>query len=335
MSPPSLPHDRPSSAARPNAPARFEGTLPARAPALAGHRITLLSDAKSFSAMFEAMDRARDHINIEGGLIEAEGPGRQMARRLAAKRREGVKVHLLFDRSSCRTTAPGCVEMLREAGVRMCGTRTPLVAWPAQLLRARGPGKLLIVDGRVAFTCGIQVEGPVVASLQQRFIDDWVARTGERPLLAHYFPRLRAAGDQLAALEAGAGGSCSLLHGSLLRAVDLAQDRIGLVVVRFLPSRPLLQALVRAAQRGVQVRIFERQRAPLQRQIAVIDGVWASIGSRTLDAPAELVVIDRRFAGELEGRFAQDLVANLDTWQQRPLAHRLLDALARRLERWL
>jgi cardiolipin synthase len=384
--------------------AALEATL--GAPLAAGNRIELLVDGPAtYRAMFEAIDAARDHINIESYTIEAEGPGQELARRLIQKRRQGVKVNLLFDHVGSLGTGSRFFDALREAGVQMCCYNPLVRGWKAALGRSlhwRDHRKLLVVDGKVAFTgslniCSassrpahgthrrwllrqtpwrdthVRIEGPVVAQLQQLFLDHWVAQTGQRPYLSHFFPRLQPVGGLRTAVAAAEGGRRrNPFYRALLRAIDGAQDRVCITAAYFVPPRRLLRALVRAAQRGVAVklvlpglsdswaalhagrshytrllkagvRIFERQHALLHAKTAVIDGVWATVGSHNLDwrsmlhnAEANVVALDERFAGELETVFADDLrhstEVTLPEWRGRGRLQRLREAVARRFE---
>src|SRR5262245_48543199 len=52
-------------------------------PLLSGNQVDVLVDGpQTYAAMFEAIDNARDHINIESYIVEAEGPGEELAQRL-------------------------------------------------------------------------------------------------------------------------------------------------------------------------------------------------------------------------------------------------------------
>ncbi len=404
------------SAATPQRPAdarchRHMQALEHRLPGglVAGNRVQVLVDGPdTYDAMFSAIDEARDHINIESYIVEAEGPGQMLARRLIAKRRQGVKVNLLFDHFGSLQTASGYFEGLRRAGVQMCCYNPLNDGWKARLDKAihhRDHRKLLVVDGRVAFTGGInissvyshrpatartrwlsqhmpwrdthvRIEGPVVAHLQQLFIDHWQQQTGRRPYLAHYFPPLAPAGSHCVGVAAcSGGGRRNPFYAALLEAIDLAQERVCLTAAYFVPPPRLVRSLCRAARRGVRVelvlpsvsdawaplqagrshygrllragvQVHERCAALLHAKTAVIDGVWASVGSSNLDwrsvlhnAEANVVVLDPGFGAELEAVFEADVARShevtLQAWRERGWMRRAMEALSRQFEFFL
>lgn len=258
-------------------------------PLAEGNRIAVLLDGpETYAAMFEAIDQARDHINLESYMVEAEGPGEELARRLIARCREGIKVNLLFDSFGSFSTAASYFEELRCAGIGLCEFN-PLRRWTALLSRAfhlRDHRKLMVVDGRIGFIGGVnfsrvyssgsagskpsgggddpagwrdthvRVEGPVVADLQRLFLRQWW-RYSRHPIRhGRYFPPLAPVGTQRAAVAASdAGRRRNPIYSALLNAVDRAQRRVLLTSAYFVPTRRLMRALVRAARRGVEVQL--------------------------------------------------------------------------------
>ena len=261
-----------------------------RRPLTGGNRVELLIDGPAtYAAMFEAIDAARDHINLESYIVEADGPGEELARRLISKCSEGVKVNLLYDGFGSLLTAGRYFEMLREGGVRLC-EYNPLKSWGRIFSRAahrRDHRKLLVVDGRVAFMGGInisgvysagstlhsaapagtgsdtpwrdthvRIEGPLVAQVQALFIAHWNKHAGQSIQRADYLPPAPPAGHMrgaVAACEAGRGRNS--FYRALVRAVDAARHRVWITMAYFVPTRRLLRALVHAARRGVDVRL--------------------------------------------------------------------------------
>ena len=373
-----------------------------RAP-VGGNRTQLLIDgAQAYAAMFAAIQSARDHINIESYIIEAEGPGEALANLLCRKRAQGVRVNLIYDSWGSWQTSSRYFARLREAGVALCEFN-PILPWRRWLRPLAAPPlarslagsfnlrdhrKLTVIDGRIAFTGGVniasvyasgsaagpiaphaerkgqersrsqdpneahwrdthvRIDGPVVAQLQQLFLDQWRMQTGQAAQPAHYYPTLAPAGPERIAVAArGAGERRGRFYRALLAAIDESRSRIYITVGYFVPTRRLLRALIAAAERGVDVRlvlpgfsdvpaavhaarsqygrllaagarIYEHCDALLHAKTTVIDGAWASIGSHNMDwrsfvhnAECNIVVLNTAFARHLEQLFDTDIVA--------------------------
>lgn len=355
-------------------------------PPIGGNTTRLLIDgAEAYAAMFEAINGARDHINIESYIVEAEGPGEELAALLARKCAQGVRVNMIYDSWGSWQTSSRYFERLRDAGVALCEFN-PILPWRnwvnplAWSFNLRDHRKLLIVDGRIGFTGGVnissvyssgssakpgtqkkrsqdpydahwrdthvRVEGPVVARLQQLFLDQWRVQTGKAAQPALYYPPLPAAGTERIAVAArGAGERRGRFYQALLAAIEEARSRIYITVGYFVPTRRLMRALVAAARRGVDVRlvlpgfsdvpaavhagrsqygrllaagarIYEHCDALLHAKTIVIDGAWASIGSHNMDwrsfthnAECNIIVLNTAFARHLEQLFQTDSVA--------------------------
>jgi cardiolipin synthase len=347
-----------------------------RAP-VAGNRADVLVDGPAtHAAMFEAIAAARDHVNIESYIVENDGPGQALAALLLRKRAEGVRINLMYDGWGSWRTPASYFEALRSAGVAVIEFNpiNPLrhpIAWTLHL---RDHRKLLVVDGRVAFVGGVnissvyssstsetsagnaldcwrdthvRVEGPVVAELQQLFLDHWRASSRRPAQPADYFPPLAPAGTQRVAVAAcDSGRRRNPLYRALLAAIDGAQRSVFVTAAYFVPTRRLTRHLIAAARRGVDVRlalpgvsdvwaplaagratygrllaagvrIFERHNAMLHAKTVVVDGVWATVGSSNMDwrsilhnAEANVVIVDREFGRRMEELFHCDAEAS-------------------------
>ena len=212
-------------------------------PLVTGNRVDLLQDGPgTYAAMFEAIDNARDHVNLESYILEADGPGEEFARRLIARTKAGVRVNVLYDSFGSIGTPASYFDHLRANGINVC-EYNPLRRLGNLLSRAlhlRDHRKLMVVDGRVGFIGGVnissvysagssplaalsgsgtagadvapakpgwrdthvRVEGPIVAQLQRLFIRHWSKHSSIALRGTHYFPPLAPAGSQRVALAA-------------------------------------------------------------------------------------------------------------------------------------
>ena len=85
------------------------------------------------------------------------------------------------------------------------------------------------------------------------------------------------------------------------------------------------------------VKLYERREALLHAKTAVIDGVWATVGSTNLDdrsfdinEEAGVGIIDEGIAEKLKEAFREDMKScveqKAEDWERRPVLHRAFDA---------
>lgn len=222
----------------------------------------------------------------------------------------------------------------------------------------------------------LQLRGPVVAELQKLFIAAWEMQQGAPLATRDYFPPPERSGRQVVrAIGSSPDDPFSLIYVTLLSAIGSAERSVLLTNAYFIPDPQLLAALEAAAARGVDVRlilpsktdstfvfhagrahytrllragirIFERRDVILHSKTALIDGVWATVGSTNLDWRSFLhnhelnaVVLGADFGSQVQAMFDQDLAASdeitLDRWERRSLGLRARELFARTWEYWL
>jgi len=129
-------------------------------PLVTGNRVDLLQDGPgTYAAMFAAIEAARDHVNLESYILEAEGPGQEFARRLIERARAGVRVNVLYDSFGSIGTPSSFFDHLRANGVNVC-EYNPLRRLGNLLSRAlhlRDHRKMMVVDGRIGFIGGVNI----------------------------------------------------------------------------------------------------------------------------------------------------------------------------------
>ena len=216
----------------------------------------------------------------------------------------------------------------------------------------------------------VRLEGPVVADVQRAFVRMWQAQTKEKLDERALFPKLQPAGSQVVrAIDALPENGPNPLYVALISAIESAEQSVHLTIAYFVPHPELVESLKEAARRGVDVRLilpsktdswlvfeagrsyyeelleagvrlYERKARLLHSKTAVIDGVWATVGStnldwRSLSTNAELnaVVLGPDFATQLDDVFRKDLTQSdeitRERWADRSLAERLREQTAR------
>ncbi|MEO7853617.1 MAG: phospholipase D-like domain-containing protein [Rubrivivax sp.] len=129
-------------------------------PLMTGNVAVLLQDGSvTYSAMFAAIESARDHINLETFILDDDEVGRRFADVLIEKQRQGVQVNLIHDSVGTLSTPRVFFERLKDAGVRVLEFNpvNPLEAKAGWELNNRDHRKLLIIDGTTAFIGGINI----------------------------------------------------------------------------------------------------------------------------------------------------------------------------------
>lgn len=259
----------------------------AGSPLVAGNKVSLLQDGpRTYQAMADAIDAARDHINMESYIIEDDEVGQRFAAALIAKRRQGVQVNLIHDSVGTLKTSAEFFQRLRDNGINVLEFNpvNPLSAKAGWDVNQRDHRKMLVVDGRRAILGGINVssvysggsgkpdgpaaglpwrdtdldvEGPVVAEFQKLFIETWQRQHGADLGPRSFFPPLARAGDAvMRAIGSSPDAPTSQIYATLLSAIGSAETEILLTNAYFTPDPPLRAALKAAAARGVDVRLL-------------------------------------------------------------------------------
>jgi cardiolipin synthase len=222
----------------------------------------------------------------------------------------------------------------------------------------------------------LQLTGPVVAEFQKLFIETWESQKGPTLSPKNYFPQPISVGRQVVrAIGSSPDEAFSLIYATLLSAIGSAETSVHLTNAYFVPDPQLLAVLEAAARRGVDVKlilpsqtdswlvfhagrgyydrllqngvkIYERRGVILHSKTALIDGVWATVGSTNLDWRSFLhnrelnaVVLGTEFGNQVQAMFDKDLAQSdavlLEQWQRRSLDLRAKETFARLWAYWL
>lgn len=247
-------------------------------PFIAGNRHQVLQNGDEiFPAMLGAIRNARTSITFESYIYWSGDIGRDFASSLVERARNGVKVHVLLDWVGSAKMDEALIDAMKTAGVQVRKFHPPHWSHLGRL-NNRTHRKILVVDGRIAFTGGVgiapqwsghaqdpdhwrdthfQVEGPVVAQMQAVFLDNWIKVTGDVLYGPDYFPPLKPAGQGHAQVfsssPTGGSESMQLMY---LMAITAATRSIDLSASYFVPDELALGAMVEAMKRGVKLRII-------------------------------------------------------------------------------
>ena len=238
---------------------------------------TLVNGDEIFPSMLAEISAARATINFETYIYWSGTVGYEFARALAAKSREGIDVRVLIDWVGSLPFDEDLIRVMTSAGVEFVRFR-PLHWYTLDRVNNRTHRKLLIVDGRVAFTGGVgiadkwlgdaqnvdewrdthyRITGPVVAAFQAAFAENWLEATGETLLGDQFYPPLEATGDLEAQLIVSSQPNGSEnMELMFLTAIASAQNHIRIGMAYFVPDDTALKQIVEARKRGVEVEVI-------------------------------------------------------------------------------
>jgi cardiolipin synthase len=294
-------------------------------PLVAGNAIEPLVDgAQAYPSMLAAIEAARSSVCLASYIFHSGGIGARFVDALVAAVRRGVEVRVLIDDVNARFSFSCAAPRLRRAGVPV-GVFNPTLV-PARLHAAnlRNHRKILVADGALGFTGGMNVDrnhwredgaeayhdthfrlrGPAVAQLVEVFAEDWHFSTDERLAGDKWFPPLQAAEEPGAmnarVIESGPDESIGRLRWTLLGALNAARRSVMVCTPYFLPDAGLISALNAAALRGVEVDILLPRRTDLPHvRWAMIGQLWQVLerGCRAWETPgafdhSKLMVVD-------------------------------------------
>lgn len=261
-------------------------------PCQPGNKVEVLRDGdQAYPRMLAAIDAAQKSVGLMSYIFRADKAGEAFHQALIQAQRRGVEVRVLIDGVGGGYFWSGTYNHLRSVGVPVARFLHSYFPLRMPFVNLRNHRKVLVVDGRIGFTGGInigaeniradspphtvldthfQLEGPIVEQLADAFADDWLFTTGEKLLTEHWFPPLDKVGPVTArVVTSGPDEDMEQIEFVALHAISCARKSIRVVTPYFLPPDPLTMSLGLAALRGIKVDIV----LPEHSNHAILD--WA------------------------------------------------------------
>lgn len=315
-----------------------------------------------FQSLFAAIRLAERFILIEYYMIRNDRTGNTFAVELAEAVRRGVRVLLIYDYIGSIETPAGYFRNMAQQGIEVIPFNVPSFKRGLHWFDRRDHRKMVIIDGSLAFLggfnigdeysglaksphrfrdIGFSISGSAVNELMSIFSETWLMERGDPPRLSH-------AGDDenSHSIQHGQGTVTIVSGGPLNRRSHIrsayqfniasASEEILIATPYFIPGLRIIRSLLRAAQRGVQVRLLlpARSDVPLVRllgrsyysvllrggieicemeheilhaKVMLIDGKQAVIGSANLDQRSfhrnyeiNLIIDDEAFGSQIQ-----------------------------------
>ena len=261
-----------------------------------GNRLDLLVDGdEAFPAMLDAIDHAERSVTLATYIFDHDRAGQRFCAALERARDRGVEVRVLVDGFGNMYSWPPITRLLDRAGIPVARFLPTLLPWRMRYMNLRNHRKIMVVDGRIGFTGGMnlregnllalrprhpirdihaRIEGPVVAHLQQAFSEDWYFATGQQLVGERYFAALEPAGEVVCrGIPDGPDEDFEVMRMTLIGALASAHEHVRVLTPYFVPDAALITALNVAAMRGVQVDIV----VPARVNLVLVQ--WASMAT--------------------------------------------------------
>jgi cardiolipin synthase len=239
----------------------------------------LLNGEQKFPEVIRCLKAAKSHIHIEYYIFEDDAIGNTIKDILIAKAKEGLSVRLIYDDFGSRSIRRRVIGELREAGVEAYPFYKVLFIALANRLNYRNHRKIIVIDGSIGFTGGINVSdryingsgntdqvfwrdthvkitGTGIYHLQYLFICDWNFCTNAtlNPKSSYFREPKESPGNAVVQIAAsGPDSDNPTILFSLIQAIGMAESEVLITTPYFIPGESLLDALVVAALSGVKV----------------------------------------------------------------------------------
>ena len=301
----------------------------------ARNKTTVLHNgSETFPALLEALRNAKTFIHIEYYIFKKDRIGREVAHVLMNKAREGVEVRFIYDDVGSWGLSPKFLHRMKKAGVKVHCFQRVVFPWLTSKINYRNHRKIVVVDGEVGFTGGIniakrylvgtrlgiwrdthlRIEGEAVASLNAVFAMDWYFVSREKLLdLDKYFPSPGVDIEtpvQIA--SSGPDSDWASIMQAFFAAITKAKDHIYISTPYFLPNQAMMTAVEVAAMSGVDVRILLPERSDAK----VVHWATKSYISELLDAKVKVYFYKKGFCHSklimIDGTFCSVGTANMD-----------------------
>ncbi len=327
----------------------------------------LLNGDGTYPPLWKDIASARRTITVQLYFCQPGAVADTMAKYLSERARAKVRVLLLIDAFGGGPLKPEWVDSLKAAGVEFAWLR-PLRWYTLYKAAHRSHVRAIVIDGRIGYTGGFgladywlgnghqegqwretnaRFEGPTVGALQAAFASGWGEATGELITGDMFFPK-------------GSFSTEGNVHAGLMHSIpsigstpaerffvlSIAGARKTLYISNsyFVPGENLMQQLLTAARRGVDVRvllpnektdvkttwyagrtyyeklleggvrIYEYSPTMMHSKAMVVDGIWSYIGSMNFDNrsivfndESNLVVLDQGVGAQMDSIFLDDL----------------------------
>ena len=240
----------------------------------------LMSGKEKFARLFEDIRQAKQSVHLEYFNFRNDSIASLLFDILREKRKEGVEVRAVFDGfgndSNNQPLKKKHLEKLHADSIEIYEfdpIRFPWInhIWP------RDHRKIVVIDGRIAYTGGMNVadyyvvgseqvgewrdmhcriEGSAVNELQKIFVRFWKKLSKENLTDPKYFQGTKAGNKMVGIVNREPHTSNEITRRFFVNVLDNAKDSVKIINPYFMPTNKVMKALKRCAERGVKMDIL-------------------------------------------------------------------------------
>ncbi len=250
-------------------------------PPTPGNHLELLKDGRTtFKAIFKTLENAQSEIHIQYYIFEDGELANRLLQLFERKIAEGVSVRMIYDGIGSLSLSKSYLKKLTAVGVKSYAFLPFKFGRFFSSLNFRNHRKIIVVDGEIAFTGGINISdkylkgelglgmwhdmhlriaGPAANHLNQVFMMDWYLVSQEllQPVVLNSPKSNVNATDELVQIVAGGpDDDFPVLEQTYFSIINKAKDYIYITNPYIIPGQALIQALQTAALSGVDVRLL-------------------------------------------------------------------------------
>jgi cardiolipin synthase A/B len=333
-------------------------------PLRAGGTARLLNNGDAFfPTLHEALAGAKQSINFAVYIWEEGKASDEVFALLIERAKAGVQVRILLDGMGGMKAPEDDIKRLEEAGGKVKVFRAARLGKLSRFHK-RNHRRAIVIDGSVAFTGGmavgdkwlgnasnekewrdsmVEVTGPLAATVQSAFVDNWAHVGGEilvGPAFFPEFPAPVAGPGETIALHTGLASSPSSENHPMrlifLQTFSAARQKLYISNSYFVPDETIRKAVAERAKQGVDVRIllpnektdampirqtshryfedlleagvkiYEYQPTMMHVKTVVVDGKFSVVGSSNMDVRSK-ELNQENVLGILDVGFARQL----------------------------
>jgi cardiolipin synthase A/B len=260
-----------------------------QAPPLRASAVTIYTSGdECYSAIEKAIAAAAHHIHVEYYIWDPGGTADLIRDALTERARAGIAVKVIVDDvGSGKANEQYFAPLIAAGGEVAWFNPIRISRFKPTLLNFRTHRKIVVIDGRIAFTGGMnisnnhsigfsrakawrdthmRIDGAPAGALQRIFLEDWQFANGQCKVLPEYFAGMSEPengsssqtenGPSVQIIASGPDDPSYAIQTFLFAAIATARHSLSITTPYFVPNEPLLEALKSAALRGLEVRLL-------------------------------------------------------------------------------